>query len=143
MQQRLPSMALPVDAQSSAIFAVTDFSARPHPIAVAAWRRLCGRYGAVVARELANLPHDLLQSVPGTSTLWAELIVAAQEMPQHLDDILLRRTRIGNLLPRGGVEHIGRIREICGSYLMWDDGCWRDEILRYEKIISKYYSVPA
>jgi len=142
VQQRLPSIILPTDGYSAPIFAVTDFSQRPPHIAVAAWRRLCGRYGTVVARELADLPHDLLQPVPDTNALWVELVVAAQELPQHLDDILLRRTRIGNLLRWGGIEHVALIRHICDPYLMWGDARWKTEIERYKIIIRKYYSVP-
>jgi glycerol-3-phosphate dehydrogenase len=144
-QQRLPTNTFPLAAADHAhsIFSATDFSQRPHYLGVAQWRRLCGRYGTTAARYLATLSRDWLLPVPGTCTLWAELAIAAQEMPQHLDDILLRRTRIGNLLPRGGMEHIALIREICGGYLAWDEGRWQDEIGRYETIVKKYYSVPA
>ena len=41
---------------------------------------------------------DDLHPIPGTETLWLELAIAARfEAVQHLDDLLLRRTRLGIL----------------------------------------------
>jgi glycerol-3-phosphate dehydrogenase len=41
-------------------------------------------------------PSDDLQFIPGTQTLWLELAMAARyEAVVHLDDLLLRRTRLG------------------------------------------------
>jgi hypothetical protein len=37
------------------------------------------------------------------------------EAVQHLDDLLLRRTRLGILLPHGGLDHLPRIRQRCVS----------------------------
>ncbi|MDF5909243.1 glycerol-3-phosphate dehydrogenase C-terminal domain-containing protein [Pseudomonas aeruginosa] len=43
--------------------------------------------------------------VGASETLWAELAFAAEaEMVLHLDDLLLRRTRLGLLLPGGGAH---------------------------------------
>ncbi|MBF3046433.1 FAD-dependent oxidoreductase, partial [Pseudomonas aeruginosa] len=66
-------------------------------------RRLAGRYGRDLVR-LKRLVETLGTDCVGSSeTLWAELAFAAEaELVLHLDDLLLRRTRIGLLLPEGG-----------------------------------------
>lgn len=65
--------------------------------------RLAGRYGPVAKDILTGASSPLLETVKGTRTLWAEVTWAAQqEKMVHLDDLLLRRTRLGLMLPRGG-----------------------------------------
>ena len=65
--------------------------------------RLLGRYAAdAPAIVEAAEPADL-EIIPGTQTLIAELPwVARNEGVVHLEDLLLRRVRIGLLLPQGG-----------------------------------------
>jgi glycerol-3-phosphate dehydrogenase len=60
----------------------------------------------------------------------------------HLDDLLLRRTRLGILLPRGGLDHLARIRALCQPALQWDDAKWQTEVQRYQTIIDAHYRVP-
>ena len=62
---------------------------------------------------------------------------------QHLDDLLLRRTRLGILLPRGGLDHLARIRELCELHLQWGDDGWRTEIARYQGLIAAHYQWPS
>ena len=105
--------------------------------------RLAARYGCN-AQEFADLadPGEL-EPVPGTHTLWLELRIAAHfESVVHLDDLLLRRTRLGILLPRGGLEHLARIRALCLPALGWDDAQWQDNVQRYQAIIDAHYRVP-
>ena len=42
---------------------------------------------------------------------------AEQELVLHLDDLLLRRTRIGLLLAQGGAAELPRIRTLCQARL--------------------------
>jgi len=106
--------------------------------------RLSGRYGACFAEMLRDAPRDSLTVIPNTRTLWAELWWAARrEAVVHLDDLLLRRTRIGLTLPRGGLMHIERIRQLCAPELAWDDTRWQDEIERYTHLWQTCYSLPA
>jgi glycerol-3-phosphate dehydrogenase len=106
--------------------------------------RLLGRYGSSAA-DLARLAQsDELCRVPNTRTLWAELRWAAHaEALVHLDDLLLRRTRLGLVLPEGGIGHIERIREICEPKLGWGDERWNDEIARYQSLWRERYSLPS
>ena len=109
--------------------------------------RLAARYGARAAEfsllhSEESSPVDF-DAVPGTTTLWLELAVAAQhESVVHLDDLLLRRTRLGILLPRGGLDYLVRIRKICQPLLNWTDEKWDEELTRYTAIIAKHYAVP-
>jgi glycerol-3-phosphate dehydrogenase len=107
-------------------------------------RRLAARYGFDAARCAALAQEGDFDTVPGTSTLWLELRVAAmQEAVVHLDDLLLRRTRIGMLTAGGGLEHEARLRALCGEALGWDDVTWQDEVTRYQTLIEEHYRLPA
>lgn len=75
--------------------------------------------------------------------LWAELIWSVQfEQVQHLDDLLLRRTRIGNVLPEGARELLPKIQQLCAPYLAWNDEKWQQEKTRYIAIWRRAYSLP-
>ncbi len=105
--------------------------------------RLAGRYGYRVTAQCANASAADLECIPGTHTLWLELAVAAQhEAVLHLDDLLLRRTRLGILLPRGGLDHQARIRALCEPHLHWGEAGWTAEIARYQALIAAHYQLP-
>jgi len=106
-------------------------------------RRLAGRHGAQAQALLDAAREGELDTIPGTDTLWAELRWAARaEAVQHLDDLLLRRTRIGLLLRGGGEEHLARIRSICQPELGWDGAHWETEVAAYRQTWNKHYSLP-
>lgn len=105
--------------------------------------RLAARYGFNAMQYGAGANDAYLQNIPGTNTLWLELALAARhEQVLHLDDLLLRRTRLGILLPRGGLDHLARVRELCEPYLDWGEALWATEIGRYRALIDAHYSVP-
>lgn len=109
-----------------------------------AWVRLLGRYGAATAELLAAAGPGDLEAVPGTPTLWAELRWAArEERVTRLEDLLLRRTRLGLLAPEGAIPLLPRIREVCGPELGWDDARWSAESAAYEALWRADYSQPA
>ncbi|MBP6469367.1 MAG: glycerol-3-phosphate dehydrogenase/oxidase [Chloroflexi bacterium] len=106
-------------------------------------RRLLGRYGAAAPALVAAAQAGELDIIPGTQTLWAELRWAARaEAISHLDDLLLRRVRLGILLPEGGAALLPRIRAICQTELGWDDGRWQSEQAAYLALVRGCYSVP-
>ena len=112
-------------------------------VASAMLRRLAGRHGAQAQALLDAAREDELEAIPGTETLWAELRWAARaEAVRHLDDLLLRRTRIGLLLRGGGEEHMVRIRAICQPELGWPDAQWEEELARYRHCWTSRYSLP-
>ena len=110
----------------------------------AARQRLAARYGFDAARAASLAQPGDFDCVPGTRTLWLELRVAARwESVRHLDDLLMRRTRIGILTARGGLDHVERVREICQAALGWSDDDWARELARYRHIVRAHYSLPA
>lgn len=106
-------------------------------------RRLAGRYGSNVTAVIANAQPDELNLIEGTKYSWAELRWGAQaEGVVHLEDLLLRRLRIGLLLPDGGESLLPRIREICQPLLGWDDGRWQEEEKNYLTLWQHCHSLP-
>jgi glycerol-3-phosphate dehydrogenase len=105
--------------------------------------RLAARYGYLAPEFSLDAIEAQLQTIPGTNTLWLELVLAVRfEAVLHLDDLLLRRTRLGILLPRGGLDHLTHIRSLCEAHLDWDTAQWQAEIERYRALIAAHYSLP-
>ncbi|MCC7206318.1 MAG: glycerol-3-phosphate dehydrogenase/oxidase [Anaerolineae bacterium] len=106
-------------------------------------RRLLGRHGDRAAALVALAGPDELELIPGTLTLWAELRWAAHaEAVMRLDDLLLRRTRLGLLLPGGGEALLPRIRAVCQAELGWEDARWDAEQAAYLDLWRAHYSLP-
>jgi len=106
-------------------------------------RRLLGRYGIQAPALVRAAQPGELAVIPGTQTLWAELRWAARaEGVVHLDDLLLRRTRLGLLLPEGAAHCLGDIRRICQPELGWDDARWEAERTAYLDLWKHAYSLP-
>ena len=106
-------------------------------------RRLIGRYGQEATALMEAAQPDELTIIPNTNVLWAELRWAARsEGVVHLDDLLLRRVRLGLLLPQGGAALEGRIQAICQGELGWENGRWADEWTAYQQRWQANYSLP-
>jgi glycerol-3-phosphate dehydrogenase len=105
--------------------------------------RLFGRYGLEADQLIANASQEELQPVEGSPTLWVELHWSAQnEGIVHLDDLMLRRTRLGIQLAEGGFSILDRVRPIIQAALDWADDRWENE---YQCYIAKWiqlYSPP-
>ncbi len=113
---------------------------RPGPVSSRQWQRLQGHYGDRLPEVLAAGP---LEPVQGTDTLWTELVwSAAHESVQHLEDLLLRRTRIGHLLPRGGEAILDRVQALCSPVLPWSTDRWQMERKQYLELWHRAYSLP-
>ncbi len=105
--------------------------------------RLLGRYGVHAADLLRAAQCDDLQPVGATPNLWVELRWALQsEQVIHLDDLLLRRTRLGLQLPAGAAELLPRVRQMCQAELGWSDGRWQAEENAYRELCQRAYSLP-
>ena len=106
-------------------------------------RRLKGYFGRNLEAMLAMANSEDFECVPGTRSLWLELRWAAlSEAVIHLDDLLLRRSRIGLLIKDGGFVFEKRIKEICLNDAGWSQEKWLEEKARYRAIWRKYYSLP-
>jgi glycerol-3-phosphate dehydrogenase len=146
LQKAAPYLSIP-DSQltTNSHFEPQFVDARVTGLSTEAKKRLSGRYGESAGDIIvqAKTSQFELQKIATTDTLWAELIWACQsESVQHLDDLLLRRTRIGLLLDRGAAEIFDELKIICQQYLFWDDLTWQAERSRYQKIIDQHYSLP-
>ena len=106
-------------------------------------RRILGRQGTDAAAFLAAARREELREIPGTRTLWAELRWAARaEGVVHLDDLLLRRVRLGLLLPGGGMSLMEEFRAVCRQELGWSDLRWDEEAAAYGRLWRARYSLP-
>lgn len=111
-----------------------------HPMLAA---RLTGRYGADAPELVAAAQPGELDSIADSVALWAELRWAARaEGVVHLHDLLLRRVRLGLLLPEGGLPHLSRIRAIVQPELGWDDARWEREADEYARLWQASYAPP-
>lgn len=113
----------------------------PSSIAEDARVRLLGRFGT----EIGDIAGDKANAerIDGSIAYWSELRVAAQdEAVVTLADLLLRRVRLGLLLPNGGMDQVAKIRAIAQPELGWDDARWEREEKTYRDTWKKAYSVP-
>lgn len=132
----------PVDDQGAAVFRANPLPPMP-TLGPARQRRLAGRHGRQLAEVLRLLDELGDASVGATDTLWAELAWAAEgELVLHLDDLLLRRTRLGLLLAAGGRDQLPRIRALCQGRLGWSDARWQREETDYLALWRRCYSLP-
>lgn len=102
---------------------------------------LVGRYGQALS-DLLNMSHpQSLDRVDDLYLHWAELPYNARYgMVEHLDDLLLRRTRLGMLLPDGGMGVMEKVKQLTQPELPWTEEEWQQEIARYQNIYQKAYS---
>jgi len=104
--------------------------------------RLLARYGTQSIRSFIAASAADLKPIPGTPYFWAELRQAAcAEGVIHLDDLLLRRVRLGLLLPNGGIDLLPRIRLIVQPELGWDDARWEEEVIDYTELWKRAYGI--
>lgn len=109
----------------------------------AGWTYLAGRYGCELPMLLASTPPEELQPIyPRLPVMWAELRWCARDgAVVHLDDLMLRRLRLGLLAKRGGLPEMEDLRPFIQPELGWDNIRWQWEVVRYSRIHELYYSV--
>ncbi len=138
----LPPVELP-DKKDPIFSDAPDKPQKDYGLAEHTWRRLYGRYGKAANTLVQTATPENLTFIPGTETLWAELpFVAQTEQIRHLDDLLLRRVRIGLLTPYGGKAYFKRIRKLCRDVLPWDRRRWRKEIKNYLDLWIQSHALP-
>ena len=104
--------------------------------------RLAGRHGADSREIFAAAQPGELDRIENTPYLWSELRWAARsEAVVHLEDLLLRRVRLGLLLPGGARELLPRIQTIVQPELGWDEDRWQAEVAAYLNIWDQAYRV--
>jgi glycerol-3-phosphate dehydrogenase len=105
--------------------------------------RLLGRYGDAAAKLLDSAPEAERGALPGTMTCLAQVRWALRhESVVHLDDLMLRRTRLGLLLENGGDAILEDIRRLFIEVFDWTEKEWQSELARYREIIRQHYTLP-
>jgi glycerol-3-phosphate dehydrogenase len=105
--------------------------------------RFLGRYGNEAAQVLGSASPDEMEFISPAQALWTEVHwAAAQEGVVHLEDLMLRRVRLGLLLPSGGLGQIERVRTIVQEQLAWSDETWEKELQDYRNLWQRAYSPP-
>jgi len=104
---------------------------------------ITARYGSLAHEFIQYSDYQYHVPIGYSINLWSELIWAMScEQVQHLDDLLLRRTHIGNILPNGGKNEMEKIRALCFEYMNWSEDKWQQEFIRYQNIWKTCYSLP-
>jgi len=102
---------------------------------------LLGRYGSDTAELIKTAGAGELERIGSLPNVWAELRWAARvEGVVHLADLLLRRVRIGMLLPGGAEDQLLRVRKVVQAELGWSDERWQQESVAYLDTWRRYYS---
>lgn len=107
-------------------------------------QRLLGRYGIYAKKLLAEAAPEERKLIEGTPFSLAECRWGLRnETVRHLDDLLLRRTRLGLLLAKGGEQLFPVLKSICAEEMHWNEQDWERELSRYRKIWQQHYSLPS
>lgn len=139
----IPNFEAEIDEEQPIFKPVPELGEMPEGLSHSAWRRLCGRYGQRASEIVAKAGPDDLAVIPGTETLWCEVPHAALNSGmRHLSDLLLRRIRIGILVPEGGRQIMDRIEAMCRPVLTWDDDRWEVEKKAYFQLHHRYHALP-
>ncbi len=106
------------------------------------WAALYGTE-ALALLACAKAHPEELTCVGRSPVAWVELRHACRaEAVLHLDDLLLRRSRLGLLLPQGGAELLPQLQAMVCEELAWSDAQWAAEVARYQEQVASCYSVP-
>lgn len=104
--------------------------------------RLLGRYGENAVELIRQAPDQEHVVIAGTNTCLAQVRWSLiHESVVHLDDLMLRRTRLGLLLANGGAEVLADIERISREVGNWSEQQWLVEKDRYFGVIRQYYTV--
>jgi len=115
----------------------------PPPVAPAA-TRLQGRLGEAGAAWVAARSAEERRLLPGTPYALAELRWSMrEEQVRRLDDLLMRRTRLGLVAARGAEALLARLEAPCREDLGWDAARWADEVARYRENWAARHAPPA
>lgn len=105
--------------------------------------RLLGCYGNAAQEIVRCAREGELETIAHTRFCLAELRWCARhESVVNLDDLLLRRTRLGLLLEQGGACLFNVLETICAEELGWTKTHWEAQLNRYREIWKRHYWLP-
>jgi glycerol-3-phosphate dehydrogenase len=142
LRQALPRLPYPANlSKPKRYFTQLPHTSLPAGLSVAQYNYLSGRYGEETLQLLNDAAEDEMQPIHHLPNVWAELLWAARSgAVEHLDDLLLRRVRIGLTLPDGAAAELDRVRAIVQPELGWSNALWDAELARYYDIYAHSYS---
>ncbi len=134
----------PVD-DSSPVFSPPTITASQIPLCgTAQAAALIARYGDGVKNLIGDVCADELKPIADTQYSLAECRwLLRRENVVHLDDLLLRRTRLGQLLDAGGEALFESLSVLFRQELTWSDLQWQTEVERYQELWKAHYYLPA
>jgi glycerol-3-phosphate dehydrogenase len=97
--------------------------------------RLHARYGGTGAAWIGSHP-SILQ--PHAELVWS----IRHESPRDLDDLLLRRSRLGLVAPHGGRQAVQAAAPLLQDWMGWDSDRWRREMRDYAARWHRSFRVP-
>ncbi len=105
--------------------------------------RIIGRYGFLAQRFVSEMPREELVPIGDTETLVADLRWAARnEAVVRIEDLLLRRTRLGNILRDGGSAHAALIKATVQAELGLSDDAYEKAWNDYLALVRSSYALP-
>jgi glycerol-3-phosphate dehydrogenase len=101
---------------------------------------LLHRYGGTIDEVLALIDGEPTLRTPldgADEYLRAEVVYAVEsEGARHLDDVLVRRTRLAMEAPHGGLDVVDEVAALMGSRLGWDDRQRAAEVGNYRRQVE-------
>ena len=141
LRQHIPSFPK-AQAETSVLDPLTEISS-DLPIEPGLAMDWLSRYGEASVDFLVASPPAEHQPISGHSASLADLRwVMRHESVHHLDDLFLRRTRLGLVAPEGGSAFLPQIRPVVQEELNWTNSRWDEETARYLARWKKTYGVP-
>ena len=139
-----PLLPEPQAFSDDKVFAATNLKPQDLGVRDLKWaQRLLGRYGCAAITLLEQAPPEEREPIADTLFCLAECRWALRcESVVHVDDLLLRRTRLGMLLPRGGEQLFDQLQALCCAELGWTEDQWHVELALYKTIWRQHYSLP-
>jgi glycerol-3-phosphate dehydrogenase len=138
---RLPA---PKPATGDRVFTPTTVTADSLKLADRALaQRLVARFGNLATRVVEEAGEGETRRLADSDYCLAELRFSLRhEGVMQLDDLLLRRTRLGQLLADGASALLVQLKPLCQQELGWSEDYWQSECQRYQLLWSRYYGVP-
>lgn len=125
------------------IFETIPIGDKPAHIPLNIWQKFTSKYGTHAYKIAEFFDQNSDQTSPNSKFEICEIKWSLNnEAIVHLDDLLLRRFRIGLCNAEGGIQEILLLRPIIQSELNWDDSRWESELNRYKKLWRKFYYLP-
>jgi glycerol-3-phosphate dehydrogenase len=82
---------------------------------------------------------DENQRIGDSALIWKDVLDACRTPVVHLDDLMLRRLRLGFVSKDGGTALLQVMRPAIQASLGWSDDLWFAELARYKALWQRHY----